>query len=261
MSASPVTQKQELSAALKELTLAAATRKEMEPFKHLGFTKVTLAWNEEKGRLEYDVDGRPGKGVEQRIQGDVDPFGNGVTIGTIELVSRPVDPFGGRDFMGKGPNAVPREILEKTWGDAVVTGRKRWARFVHPKIMDQPNAPLVTADNQNDLIYAVTLLADNVLKIRLDGKNPLKYVCHQHVSSPDGNQVMIYGRELRSWKDREFTYPAAENPSDEFLALIGITNGAFVQHLLEQNGNRLGITRLESISVRRGGLDVYWTFA
>ncbi|MEV4318147.1 hypothetical protein [Actinocrispum sp. NPDC049592] len=261
MSASNITHPRELSAALKELTLSAAARKETDPFGRLGFTKVALSWSDEKERLKYDVDGRPRNEIEQRIEGDVDPFGNGVTIGTIELVRRTPGRYDGLEFMGDNRTQVPKDVVVKAWQEAVEAGRKRWARFVNPKSTDLPDAPLLKADNQNDLIHAVTLLADNVLKVRLDAKNPLRYVCHQHVSSPDGGIVMIYGRELLSWKDKEFTYPAAERPDDAFLALLGISNGAFVQHLIEQNGNRLGITRLASISVRRGGLDVYWTFA
>ena len=59
------------------------------PFLELGFTKVELERKKEKDRLGFDISGRRRGQVDQWIQGEIDPAGRGVIIGTIELVPRP----------------------------------------------------------------------------------------------------------------------------------------------------------------------------
>jgi hypothetical protein len=70
--------------------------------------------------------------------------------------------------------------------------------------------------------------------------------------------VMAYGRHVHQW-GKEESIPC--RPGDEqFSALLGITNASFVEFLIRQHGLDLGIKGMTLISIRRGGLDVYWEF-
>lgn len=84
---------------------------------------------------------------------------------------------------------------------------------------------------------------------------------HEHVSSPDGGIMMVYGRAKRGWATQDTVYLVTAQPTEPIYALLGTTNASFVQFLIEQFGTRLGISGLEPITVGRMGLDVRWTFA
>lgn len=232
------------------------------PFRRLGFTKIEHELKP-NGRLAFDIDGRPRGGVEQRIQGEIDPVDKGVIIGTIQLVARDDDPYAGCEEMGNGKNQIPESVAEAGWRSAVEKGRSRWDGIAKAKPKDAVSAELLTvAERQNELIYGVVQLANEALDLNIGPKNPLRYVAHQHVASLDATPAMVYAGVNRAWKTQDVTYVVAgPEPNEPLLALVGISNASFVQYLIEQFGNRLGIARLESIAVRRFGLDVYWYFA
>jgi hypothetical protein len=249
---------------MAQRVLDAKQRDVVGPFRKLGFTKVDYSWREDTGVLEYDIDDRLVGKTNQRIQGHVDPTGRGVTVGTIELVERTeTDLYAGYYELGENKRQVPEAVAKAAWTTAVGVGRQRWAKIAAAKPKDAPGTPLTVADRQNELLYAVTLLAHDVVGMTVDKARPLTYVAHQHVSSPEGHLVMVYGGAKHNWTNgADVTYDAATSGADEgFLALLGITNASFVEHLIIQFGNRLGITRLSSIVIREQGLDVHWTFA
>jgi hypothetical protein len=245
-------------ALMAQRTSEAIRREVRGPFEKLGFKKIEYSWNGDKQMLYFNIDERVRPTVTHWIQGLIDPAGNGVVIGTIELVPRGNDQYGGANEMGNLRGQVPEAVVTDAWNEAVAKGRDRWKLIKTTAPADLGSAPLVSAERQNELIYALLQLAVDVLDVRI---RPLKYVCHQHVSSPDGNRVMIYGRTKRNWmSDVTYTVSDAE-PEDSFLALLGVSNAGFVQKLIEQFGTRLGISRLASISVCMNGLNVHWNFA
>lgn len=231
------------------------------PFLDLGFTSVELTPMKD-GHLGFNIGERPRNDVKQWIAGEIDPAGRGVVIGTIELVPRVLNPYGGCEQIGDRRGEIPEEFARDEWKKAVDKGRERWAGVVAAKPQDEgaPQA-VVTAERQNELIYALVLLANEALNLGVGPVNPLRYVSHQHVSSVDGGTVRVYGGTIHPWGGEGVTYPVSEGPVEPLLALLGISNASFVQHLIEQFGHRLGISRLVSVTVERMGLDVRWNFA
>jgi hypothetical protein len=251
------------SADMAGRVLDAKRRDVGEPFRALGFTKIEYSWREDTGVLEYDIDDRLVGNTNQRIQGHVNPAERGVVVGTIELIERTEpDNYAGYYELGNGKRQVPEHVAQEAWAAAVKVGRRRWEAIAAAKPKDTlPAAPLTVANRQNELIYGLVLLAHDVVGLTIDKAHPFTYVAHQHVSSPDGHLVMVYGG-AKHWTGGEVSYSVETSSADEgFLALLGITNASFVEHLITQFGNRLGITRLASIVVRNNGLDVYWMFA
>lgn len=255
---------------LAELTLRAKAQSISTPFDELGFKKISYEWKSDKGHLAYDIDQRfvqtkSDKPHEQRIQGEIDPVFSGVIVGTIDLVPRTPDKYGGKydglEEMGTGRNQVPESVVTEAWSEAVAAGMTRWKLIARVKPLDESSSkPLISAERQNELIYGLVQLAGEVLDLKIGPGNALQYVAHQHVSSPDGTFVMIYGRERLGWKQDIILDARGSEHSDSFYALLGISNASFVVHLIRDFGNRLGISHLKSIAICRGGLDVYWFF-
>lgn len=262
-----------------EMTLRAKAQDIRAPFDQLGFKNVSYEWRSEKNCLAYDIDGRwvpvktaektresgigeeSGKLHQQRIEGEIDPVGRGVVVGTIDLVPRTPGKYDGLEEMGTGKNQVPENVVTAAWLEAVEIGKKRWKRIATVKPRDErASEPLASANRQNELIYGLLQLAGEVLDLKIGPGNALQYVCHQHVSSPDGTFVMIYGCEKQGWRQGANLEAVESKLSDSFYALLGISNASFVEHLLRDFGNRLGISRLRSIAIRRDGLDAYWLF-
>lgn len=231
------------------------------PFLDLGFTKVELK-RKENGHLEFDISGRRRGVVDQWLQGEIDPVGLGVIIGTIDLVPRTLNKYGGLEEVGPGKHQIPENVARDQWNKVVGNGQRRWKGVVGATPGDKSQPPtLAKAERQNELIHALVLLANQALGLGIGPAKPLRYVAHQHVSSPDGGVMMAYGRADRGWATQDTTYVVTAQPTEPIYALLGTTNASFVQFLIEQSGARLGISRLESITVDRMGLDVRWTFA
>jgi hypothetical protein len=232
------------------------------PFLDLGFTTVKLEPKNENGNLGFDINGRQRGQVHQRLEGEVDPAGRGVIIGTIELVPREDNPYAGMEEIGTSRWQIPEAVAQEWWHKVVAKGETRWEGIVGAKPRDTTALPaLVTAERQNELIYALVLLANQVSDLGIGPNNPLRYVRHRHVISVDGGLIMAYGRATRGWQTQDMIYMVNGKPTEPMLALVGISSASFVQFLIEQFGHRLGISRLVSITVSRMGLDVSWNFA
>lgn len=244
----------------EERTLRARSQKVKGPFEEFGFSKVDYRWDTEQGRLAYDIDERRRDDHNQRIEGQIDPEGRGVVVGTIDLVPRPpAGKYDGLEEIGLERWQLPESVAEKGWQDAVVKGEERWRGIAKAAPRDAPSDRLNAAEKQNQLIYGLVQLAHEVLDLEIGPGKALQYVAHRHISSPDGILVMAYGRAKLGWKEKDVTLDASA-PEKTLYALLGITNATFVQWLIVEFGNRLGISRLSSIGVRRGGYDVYWYF-
>jgi hypothetical protein len=232
------------------------------PFLNLGFTKVDLPRNETNGRLGFHISGRPRGQVEQWITGEFDQAGRGVIIGTIELNERVNHRYAGAEQIGTGRGQVPEDVALLEWNTVVRKGGDRWAGIFGARPQDAAApAALATAERRNGLIYGLVLLANQALNLGIGPGNPLRYVGHEHVASVDGGLTMVYGRHTRAWATQDMIYMVNDKSTEPLLALLGTSNANFVQFLIEQFGHRLGISRLESVTVCRMGLDIHWNFA
>jgi hypothetical protein len=232
------------------------------PFLDLGFKQVKLTPNETNGHLGFNIDGRQRGEVGQWLEGEIDPVGRGVIITAIDLNPPAEHPDAGKHTVGTRKIEIPEAVALLWWNKAVAKGRERWAGIVGARPRDTADpAGLATAERQNELIYGLVLLANQALGLGIGPDNPLRYVCHGHVASVDGGLMMAYGRHDRAWETQDMVYLVSEQPTEPLLALLGTSNGSFVQFLIEKFGHRLGISRLVSVSVSRLGLDVHWNFA
>lgn len=196
----------------------------------------------------------------QQVQGEIDHVGKGVIIDTIQLAEVARGEYDGEHDLwnSETKRGVPPEVVKNAWRKAVEDGARRWDNNMHTKREYFEKYPKVL--QQNHILNGIVELGREVLYPHFSAQDSLRYVLHRHISSQDGLKVMIYGREFLGWKNKDVAFDAVEHQGDEgFLAMLGISNASFVEHLIKQFGNDLGIKRLKSISVE-GGWNVRWTF-